>query len=85
MDETPPFIISDEALDKVITLSLMMNCNVLNESVVMRKNYLDGSVVSGFQRTAFLAVAGHVSIKTVSNQDKKISIPYVYIEEDAAG
>ncbi|MHA2297533.1 MAG: Glu-tRNA(Gln) amidotransferase subunit GatE [Candidatus Hodarchaeales archaeon] len=84
MDETPPIIISDEALDKAITLSLMMDCNVLNELTVMRKNYLDGSVVSGFQRTAFLAVNGHVSIKTVANQDKKITISFVYIEEDAA-
>ncbi|MFW9990517.1 MAG: Glu-tRNA(Gln) amidotransferase subunit GatE [Candidatus Odinarchaeota archaeon] len=84
MDETPPFLINDEAVDKAVILSLMMNCHMFNELAVMRKNYLDGSVVAGFQRTAFLAAGGHIPINNASGQVKKIGISYVYIEEDAA-
>ncbi len=79
LDETPPFPPSDEAVDIAILISLLLNCDIVDEIHVCRKNYLDGSVPCGFQRTMLIGINGYVPIN-----GKKIGIQYVYLEEDAA-
>ncbi|MFX0171094.1 MAG: Glu-tRNA(Gln) amidotransferase subunit GatE, partial [Candidatus Hodarchaeota archaeon] len=86
LDETPPVPINDEALYCSIKLAKMLNCHIVEETFVCRKNYLDGSVPSGFQRTALIGYNGFIMLKNDSSatNGKKLPISWVYIEEDAA-
>lgn len=86
LDETPPFPINSEALYDGIMLARMMNCQIVTETNVCRKNYLDGSVPCGFQRTALIGYDGYISLMEDSTGDigKKLPISWIYIEEDAA-
>ncbi|MFX0207385.1 MAG: Glu-tRNA(Gln) amidotransferase subunit GatE [Candidatus Hodarchaeota archaeon] len=86
LDETPPFPINTEALYDCIKLAKMMNCEIVEETNVCRKNYLDGSVPCGFQRTALVGYNGQISLIKDSSlaEDKKLLISWIYIEEDAA-
>ena len=56
MDDTPPFKINMQALEIAIRLALMLNCSIVDELHVSRKQYLDGSIPTGFQRTAVVGV-----------------------------
>ena len=80
MDETPPFFPDMEAVRKGIILALYLNCSALAEEIVVnRKQYLDGSITTGFQRTFIVGRDGWVPIN-----GKHVRITNVYIEEDAA-
>ncbi|MFH1450754.1 MAG: Glu-tRNA(Gln) amidotransferase subunit GatE, partial [archaeon] len=78
-DEEPPKPINKEALETTQLVALMLNCHVLDEAFIMRKTVIDGSNVSGFQRTALLAVDGELDVDGI-----KVKILSVCIEEDAA-
>ncbi len=78
MDDTPPFIINEEALDIAIELGLMMNCTIVDELHIARKQYLDGSIPTGFQRTAIHALDGEIPYR-----DRKVEIVQMSIEEDS--
>ncbi len=80
LDETPPFICNNEAKTIAIEIGLLLNSNIIEEMHVCRKNYLDGSVPCGFQRTMILAKDGYVELE----KGKKIGIDVVCLEEDAA-
>ncbi|UCG89823.1 MAG: Glu-tRNA(Gln) amidotransferase subunit GatE [Candidatus Heimdallarchaeota archaeon] len=86
LDETPPFPINTEALYDCIKLAKMMNCEIVEETNVCRKNYLDGSVPCGFQRTALVGYNGQISLikDPPMIDEKELSISWIYIEEDAA-
>ncbi|MFX0084208.1 MAG: Glu-tRNA(Gln) amidotransferase subunit GatE [Candidatus Hodarchaeota archaeon] len=86
LDETPPFSMNEEALYSCITLAKMMNCHIVEETTVCRKNYIDGSVPCGFQRTALVGYDGFIFLKqdSKSKNEKKLPISWIYIEEDAA-
>ncbi|MBK7631905.1 MAG: Glu-tRNA(Gln) amidotransferase subunit GatE [Ignavibacteriales bacterium] len=78
MDDTPPFLINDDALDIAIGIGMLYNCNLVDELHIARKQYLDGSIPTGFQRTAIYALDGWIPYK-----DKKIKIVQMSIEEDS--
>ncbi len=78
MDDTPPFEINQEALEIAIEISLMYNLNIVDEVHIARKQYLDGSIPTGFQRTAIVGVDGWIPYK-----NRKIKIIQLSIEEDA--
>lgn len=78
MDDTPPFPINREALEIAMKLAMLLNCAVVDELHVSRKQYLDGSIPTGFQRTAIVGVGGWVPYK-----GRKITITHVCLEEDA--
>lgn len=78
MDDTPPFLINEKALDIAIKLALMLNCAIVDELHVSRKQYLDGSIPTGFQRTAVVGVGGWVPYK-----GRKIQLSHICLEEDA--
>jgi len=78
MDDTPPFLMNDEALDNAIRMGLMFGCNIMDEIHIIRKQYLDGSIPTGFQRTAIVALDGKVPYK-----DREIDIVQMSIEEDS--
>jgi len=78
IDDTPPFPIDREALDISIEISLLSKLNVVGEVHVTRKQYLDGSIPAGFQRTAIIGVEGEIPLK-----NKKIRLIQLSIEEDS--
>ena len=80
MDETPPFVPDMEAIEKGFILALYFNCSALAEEIVVnRKQYLDGSITTGFQRTFIVGRDGWVPVN-----GKRVRITNVHIEEDAA-
>ncbi|MGD0496298.1 MAG: Glu-tRNA(Gln) amidotransferase subunit GatE [Candidatus Bathyarchaeia archaeon] len=80
MDETPPFFPDMKAIEEGFVLALYFNCSALAEEVVVnRKQYLDGSITTGFQRTFIVGRDGWVPVN-----GKKVRISNVHIEEDAA-
>jgi len=80
MDETPPFQPDIEAIKKGFVLALCFNCSALAEEIVVnRKQYLDGSITTGFQRTFIVGRDGWVPVN-----GKKVRISNVHVEEDAA-
>jgi len=78
MDDTPPFLMNDEALDYALGIGMLFNCNIVDELHIARKQYLDGSIPTGFQRTAIYALDGWVPYK-----DKRVKIVQMSIEEDS--
>jgi glutamyl-tRNA(Gln) amidotransferase subunit E len=78
MDDTPPFLINENALDIGLGIGLLYGCNVIDELHIARKQYLDGSIPTGFQRTAIFALDGRIPYK-----GREIKIIQVSIEEDA--
>jgi len=80
MDETPPFHPDMDAVKKGFILAFYLNCSAMAEEVVVnRKQYLDGSITTGFQRTFIVGRDGWVPVN-----GKKVRISNVHIEEDAA-
>jgi len=57
MDDTPPFPVNQDALDVAIEQCLMLGCDIVDEVHIARKQYLDGSIPTGFQRTAVVGVS----------------------------
>jgi len=80
MDETPPFECNDEAREIAIQIALLLNSDIIEEMHVCRKNYLDGSVPGGFQRTMIIGKDGYVELES----GKRIGIDFLSLEEDAA-
>jgi glutamyl-tRNA(Gln) amidotransferase subunit E len=78
MDDTPPFELNEEALDIALEIALLYKCNLVDELHISRKQYLDGSIPAGFQRTTIVAVNGFIPYKK-----REIGIVQVGLEEDA--
>lgn len=78
VDDTPPFPLNREALEKSIEISLLSKLNIVGEVHVTRKQYLDGSIPTGFQRTAIIGVEGEVELPY-----KKIRLIQLSLEEDS--
>ncbi len=78
MDDTPPFLINQQSLDVAIEQCLMLGCDIVDEVHVSRKQYLDGSIPTGFQRTAIVGVNGKLPFR-----GRTLSITQVSVEEDS--
>lgn len=78
MDDTPPFPMNEEALDIALGIGMMFGCNVVDELHIARKQYLDGSIPTGFQRTAIFCLNGTIPFK-----GKDVRIVQMSIEEDS--
>lgn len=78
IDDTPPFLINKEALEIALEISLLSGMNIVGEVHITRKQYLDGSIPTGFQRTAILGVEGEIQLK-----NKKVRLIQLSIEEDS--
>lgn len=78
MDDTPPFLVNQQAIDVAIELCLTMNMDIIDEVHIARKQYLDGSIPTGFQRTAIVGVNGWLPFK-----GRRLTITHVSIEEDS--
>jgi len=78
VDDTPPFKVDREALGYAIEISLLSKLNIVGEVHITRKQYLDGSIPTGFQRTAIIGVEGEIPLK-----NKKVRLIQLSLEEDA--
>jgi len=78
MDDTPPFLVNQQAIDVAIEQCLMLGCDIVDEVHIARKQYLDGSIPTGFQRTAIVGVNGRLPFR-----GREISITQVSVEEDS--
>ncbi len=77
-DDTPPFPIDPTAVDIALELALLLRLNLVNELHIARKQYLDGSIPTGFQRTTILGVDGWIPYK-----DRRIGVRQLGLEEDS--
>ena len=78
MDDTPPFELNAEALDIALEIGLLYGCSMVDEIHIARKQYLDGSIPTGFQRTTIVGVNGSIPYK-----NRRIGIIQLGLEEDA--
>jgi len=78
MDEEPPHMPDEEALKVSLQISYLLNATPVDEVHFMRKIVIDGSNVSGFQRTAIVGMNGKVDTPWGS-----VGIPTICLEEDA--
>lgn len=78
IDDTPPFPINPEALEYAIEISLLLKQSIVGELHITRKQYLDGSIPTGFQRTAIVGIEGEIPLS-----GKRVRIIQLSVEEDA--
>jgi glutamyl-tRNA(Gln) amidotransferase subunit E len=78
IDDTPPFPMNREALDIALEISMLCKLNIVGEVHIIRKQYLDGSIPTGFQRTAILGVEGEIRLR-----NKNVRLIQLSLEEDS--
>ena len=77
-DDTPPFSVNREALGQAIEIALLLKTNIVGELHITRKQYLDGSIPTGFQRTAIVGIEGEIPLS-----NKTVRMIQISLEEDA--
>ncbi len=80
IDEIPPHEVDRESLVTSIMIAKLFKMKIPDILVVSRKQYLDGSVPSGFQRTILVGLEGYLEL----SNGKKLGITHICLEEDAA-
>jgi glutamyl-tRNA(Gln) amidotransferase subunit E len=78
MDDTPPFEINQQALNISLEIAMLLNFQLVSETHIARKQYLDGSIPTGFQRTTIVGIEGWIPYK-----GRKIGLIQLGLEEDA--
>lgn len=78
VDEDPPRF-NEDALQTALQICKLLNCQIPEEIYIMRKTVVDGSSVSGFQRTAVIGLNGFLETSLGD-----IKIPSICLEEDSA-
>ncbi|HUU06384.1 MAG TPA: Glu-tRNA(Gln) amidotransferase subunit GatE [Patescibacteria group bacterium] len=78
IDDTPPFLLNRQALEIAMEVALLLKTNIVGELHITRKQYLDGSIPTGFQRTGILGIEGEIPLS-----QKKIRIIQLSLEEDS--
>ncbi|MCS7135267.1 MAG: hypothetical protein NZ893_02405, partial [Candidatus Aenigmarchaeota archaeon] len=79
IDEEPPHPPNPEALEIAFIIAKLLNAKIVDEIHVMRKIIIDGSNVSGFQRTMLIGLNGFVETSF-----GKVGIATISLEEDSA-
>jgi Glu-tRNA(Gln) amidotransferase subunit E-like FAD-binding protein len=79
LDEEPPHAPNPEAVQIALQIAKMLDAKTVDQIQVMRKTVVDGSNVSGFQRTMLIATDGHIE-----TSKGKVNIPIICLEEEAA-
>ena len=79
LDEEPPHDVNQEALMIAMEIALLLNAKPIDRIQFMRKTVIDGSNVSGFQRTALIATDGYIQ-----TSKGKVAVPTICLEEEAA-
>ena len=77
-DDEPPNKFNHDALLTALQVSKLLSAKIVDKIQFMRKVVIDGSNISGFQRTALVARNGHINV-----HGKKINIPAICLEEES--
>ncbi len=77
-DETPPFEPDPKAIDLALSIAKLLQMDIFDELHVNRKQYLDGSIPTGFQRTMLIGVGGKVKVA-----NKIVNLDMIALEEDS--
>jgi glutamyl-tRNA(Gln) amidotransferase subunit E len=80
LDEEPPHEINKQALEIALKIANLFDAKPVDEVHIMRKEVVDGSNTSGFQRTALVAYDGKINVF-----GKEIPIETIFLEEESAG
>jgi len=80
LDEEPPHEINKQALEIALKIANLFDAKPVDEVHIMRKEVVDGSNTSGFQRTALVAYDGKINVF-----GKGIPIETIFLEEESAG
>jgi len=78
VDDTPPFPLNRQALKQAMKIALLLKMKIVGELHITRKQYLDGSIPTGFQRTTILGIEGEFPIS-----NKTIRVIQFSVEEDS--
>ena len=78
IDDTPPFSVNREALAIAIEIALLLKTSIVGELHITRKQYLDGSIPTGFQRTAIVGIDGSIPVA-----GKRVGVRQLSLEEDS--
>ena len=78
-DEEPPHPVNMHALSIALEVALLLHAKIVDNIHFMRKTVVDGSNVSGFQRTALIAMNGYIN-----TSKGKVAISSICLEEEAA-
>ena len=78
IDDTPPFPLNRDALAIAMQIALLLNTSIVGELHITRKQYLDGSIPTGFQRTAILGIDGSLPLAS-----GLVGVRQLSIEEDS--
>lgn len=78
MDDAPPFGLNRDALERALVVAILLNLNLVDELHVARKQYLDGSIPTGFQRTCILGVGGRIVVN-----GRPVVVRQLGLEEEA--
>ncbi len=78
LDDEPIHTINKEAFEVALQVCLLLNCKIVDEMQIMRKQVLDFSNTSGFQRTCLIGYDGRVETRF-----GRVKINTVTLEEDA--
>lgn len=78
VDDTPPFKLNKQALQIALEIALLLKTNIVGELHITRKQYLDGSIPTGFQRTGIVSIEGQIPLR-----NKIVRIIQLSIEEDS--
>ena len=80
LDEEPPMSLSEEALGIALLIASSLNAMIPDEIEPMRKEVVDGSDPSAFQRSMLVATDGKLLIN-----GRYINIPTIFLEEESSG
>ncbi|MFP3279304.1 MAG: Glu-tRNA(Gln) amidotransferase subunit GatE [Candidatus Micrarchaeota archaeon] len=80
IDEEPPHEVNKEALEIAYLIAATFNASLPDEIEVMRKEVVDGSDPSAFQRTMLIGYDGFLELN-----ERRISIPSIFLEEESCG
>jgi len=84
LDDTPPFEIDPAAVASALELAALCDLNLVGELHVMRKQYLDGSIPTGFQRTAMVGLTGAIPLREPElGVRRELRIRQLSLEEDS--
>ncbi len=79
MDEEPPAPVNKDAVRTAVIVAKLLNMKIVDQVEVMRKVVIDGSNVSGFQRTMLIGYDGFVEVN-----GRKIGVESLCLEEESA-
>ncbi len=79
LDEEPPHRLNDDALRVALSLASAMDMKIIDELQPMRKEVVDGSDPSAFQRTTLIGIDG-----VIEAEGYKVAMPSLFLEEESS-